>query len=36
MIGRTSGASRFNVYKFFEVLGLQSMEKVVSKRDDFL
>ena len=36
MIGRTSGASRFNIYKFSEVLGLRGMEKVVSKRDDFV
>ena len=35
MIGRTSGASRFNIYKFYEVLGLRDMEKVVGKRDDF-
>ena len=36
MIGRTSGASRFNIYKFSEVLGLRSMEKVINKRDDFV
>ena len=36
MIGRTSGASRFNIDKFSEVLGLRGMEKVVSKRDDFV
>ena len=36
MIGRTNGASRFNMYKFSEVLGLRSMEKVISKRDDFV
>ena len=35
MIRRTSGASRFNIYKFSEVLGLQST-KVISKRDDFV
>ena len=35
MIRRTSGASRFNIYKFSEVLGLRVMEKVVSKRNDF-
>ena len=34
MIGRTNGASRFNIYTFSEVLGLRSMEKVISKRDD--
>ena len=34
MIGRTSGASRFNIDKFSEVLGLPGMEKVVGKRDD--
>ena len=36
MIGRTSGASRFNIDEFSEVLGLRGMEKVVSKRDDFV
>ena len=36
MIGRTSGASRFNIDKFSEVLGLWSMEKIVSKGDDFV
>ena len=36
MIGRTSGASRFNIDKFSEVLRLRSMEKVVGKRDDFV
>ena len=36
MIGRTSGASRFNTDKFSKVLGLQGMENVVSKRDDFI
>ena len=36
MIGRTGGASRFNIYKFPEVLGVRSMEKVVGKRDDFV
>ena len=35
MIGRMSGACRFNIYKFSQILGLQSME-VVSKRDDFV
>ena len=35
MIGKTSRASRFNIDKFSEVLGLQVMEKVVSKKDDF-
>ena len=36
MIGRTSGASRFNIDKFSEVLGLQGIEKVIGKRDDFV
>ena len=36
MIGRTSGATRFNVDKFSAVLELRGMEKVVSKRDDFV
>ena len=36
MIGRTSGASRFNNDKFSEVLKLRGSEKVVRKRDDFL
>ena len=36
MIGRTSGASRFNIDKFSEVLGLRGMEKVVGKRYDFV
>ena len=36
MIRRLSGASRFNIYKFSEVLGLISMEKIISKRDDFI
>ena len=36
MIGRTSGASRSNIYKFSEVLGLRCMEKVVGKRNDFI
>ena len=31
MIGRTSGASRFNIDKFSEVLGLRCMKKVVGK-----
>ena len=35
MIGRNSGSSMFNIYKFSEVLGLRSME-VTSKRDDFI
>ena len=30
-----SGASMFNIYKFSEVLGLISIKKVISKRDDF-
>ena len=34
MIGRTNEACRFNIYNFSEVLGLRSMEKVLSKRDD--
>ena len=36
MIGRTSGASRFNIDMFSEILGLRGMEKVVDKRDDFV
>ena len=36
MIRRTSGTRSFNIYKFFEVLVLISMEKVISKRDDFV
>ena len=36
MIGRLSGASRFNINTFSEVLELRGMEKVVSKRDDFV
>ena len=36
MIERTSAASRFNIGKFSEVLGLRGMEKVVGKRDDFV
>ena len=36
MIERTSGASRFYIYKFFEILRLRGMEKVVGKRDDFV
>ena len=36
MIGRTSGAIRFNIDKFSEVLGLRGMKKVVGKRDDFV
>ena len=36
MIGRTSGASRFNIEEFSEVLGLRGMENVVRKRDDLL
>ena len=32
MIGRTSGASRFNII----VLGLLGMERIVSKGDDFV
>ena len=36
MIGGTSGASRFNIDKFTEVLGLRGMEKVVSKTNDFV
>ena len=31
MIGRTSGASRFNIEIFSEVLGLRNMEKVISR-----
>ena len=36
MIGRTSGASRFNIDKFSEELGLRAMEKVINKRNDFV
>ena len=36
MIGRISGACRFNIYKFSEVFGLRGMEKVISKSDDFV
>ena len=36
MIGKTSGASRFNIDTFSEVLGLRCMKKVVGKRDDFV
>ena len=36
MIGRASEASTFNIDKFSEVLGLRGMEKVISKRDDFV
>ena len=36
MIGRTRGASRFNIDTFSEILGLQCMKKVVDKRDDFV
>ena len=31
MIGRTSGANRFSIDKFSEILGLRGMEKVVSR-----
>ena len=36
MIGRTSGASRFNIDTFSEILGLGGVEKVTGKRDDFV
>ena len=36
MIGITSGTSRFSIDKYSEVLGLRSMEKVISNRDDFV
>ena len=36
MIGRTSGASRFNIYTFVKVLKLRGMEKVMSIIDDFV
>ena len=36
MIGRTNGASRFNIDKFSDVLGLRGMERVVGKRDEFV
>ena len=36
MIERTSGASRFNIDKFSDIVGLRCMEKIVSKRADFI
>ena len=36
MIGKTTGARRFNIYTFSEVLGLRSLKKVIGKRDDFV
>ena len=33
---RTSRASKFNLYKFSLVLGLISMEKVISERNYFI
>ena len=36
MIGITSGASRFNIDKFSQVLGLCGMERIVSNRYDFV
>ena len=36
MIRSTSGASRCNIYKFSQVLGLISMEKIISKRNGFV
>ena len=36
MIRRTSEAGKFNIYMFSEVLGLRSMEKIISKRVDFM
>ena len=36
MIGRMSGASRFSIDKFPEVLGLRDLEKFVGKRDNFV
>ena len=36
MIERTSGDSRFNIYKSSAVLRLQGMEKIASKRDDLV
>ena len=36
MIGRTNRASKFNIDKFSEILGLRCIEKVVGKRDDFV
>ena len=35
MIGRTSGANRFNIDMFSDILDLRGMKKVVGKRDDF-
>ena len=36
MIERTNGASRFDIDKFSEVLGLRDMEKVINNRDNFV
>ena len=36
MIGRTSGASRFNIDKFSEILGLGDMKRIVSRRERIL
>ena len=36
MVRRTSGAIRFNIYKFSDELGLTSVEKVISKGDYFI
>ena len=32
MVRRTSGASRFTIYKISEIMGMRTMEKVTSKR----
>ena len=36
MIGRTSGARKFNNCKFSNAFGLRSIEKIISERDDLV
>ena len=36
MIRRISGAMRFDIYRFSELLRFRSMEKTISERDDFI
>ena len=36
MIGSTNVASRFNIDKFSQILGLRGMKEVINKRDDFV
>ena len=36
LIGRTREGRKLNTYKFSEILGLRTMEKVINKRDDFV